>query len=99
MELLNEIQQFGAYAGSHKGLTVPAGRLHKPGMPVVQAASEYTVSWRLFLTARGSLHEDFSGSQAHHDIKTVREKRINLHIFGFRNGRWEIGKIHKTEAN
>jgi len=30
MELLNEIKQFGADAGAHKGLAVPAGRLHKP---------------------------------------------------------------------
>ena len=99
MELFNEIQQLRTNAGSHKSLAVSAGRLHEPGMSVVQAASEYTISWRLFLTARGNLHEDFSGSQAHHDIKIVREKRINLHIFGFRKPEgWNLGGIRKTEA-
>jgi len=38
-------------------------------MRAVQAASEYTISWRLFQAARGNLHGISPDLKANHDTK------------------------------
>jgi hypothetical protein len=55
MELLNEVQQFRAHAGSHKRTAILAGRFCQSGILAIEAPSKYPIIVRLF-GSTGSVH-------------------------------------------
>ena len=55
MELLNEVQQFGAHTGSHKRAAVLASRFCQPGVLAIEAPSEYPIIATHF-GSTGSVH-------------------------------------------
>jgi hypothetical protein len=55
MELLNEIKQFRAHTGSHKGAAVLAGRFCQSVILAIEAPSKYPIITRSF-GSTGSVH-------------------------------------------
>ena len=71
MELLNEVQQFGAHTGSHKRTAILAGRFCQSGILAIEAPSKYPIIVRLF-GSTGSVHGVPPNFDGHDDTKLAR---------------------------
>ena len=98
MELLNEVQQFGTHAGSHKRTAVLASRFCQSGILAIEAPSKYPIIAGRF-GSTGSFHgipPKFGGMMTQNDTEGqdlneslfTSGRTSGSRLFKGRQGKW-----------